>query len=144
MSEPYSGGISHEQTPQINSLENFMCSEIFYTCFQVICMSKEEFQEFQENEGWEEDEDDEDSRAAEALSFEGISALAPEWKQLLHSAAGFTLNLYAEDMETDLKVMEEPHALAKLSHRETRALHVRLGQKSIIRKLQQLTRTSGE
>lgn len=107
-------------------------------------MSKEEFQEFQENEGWEEDEDDEDSRAAQALCFEGISALAPKWKLLLHTAAGFTLNLYAEDVETDLRVMEEPNALAKLSHRERRALHVRLGQKSIIRKLQQLTQTSVE
>lgn len=106
-------------------------------------MSKEEFQEFQENEGWEEDEgDEEDSRAAQALSFEGIVTLAPEWKRLLHTAAGFTLSLYTEDVESDLTVMEEPKALAKLSHRERRALHVRLGQKSIIKKLQRLTQTS--
>lgn len=108
-------------------------------------MSKEEFQEFQENEGWEEDEGDEDdARAAQALSFEGMSTLAPEWKRLLHTAAGFTLNLYTEDLGSDLRVMEEPKALSKLSHREKRALHVRLGQKSIIRKLQQLTETSAE
>lgn len=55
---------------------------------------KEEFQEFQENEGWEEDEDNEgESRAAQALSFEGMSALAPEWKRLLNMAAGFMRNL---------------------------------------------------
>lgn len=108
-------------------------------------MSKEEFREFQENEGWEEDEgDEEDSRAAQALSFEGTPTLAPEWKRLLHAAAGFTLNLYAEDMESDLRLTEEPKALAKLGNRERRALHVRLGQKSILRKLQQLTQTSTE
>lgn len=105
-------------------------------------MSKEEFQEFQENDGWEEDEGEEDARAAQALSFEGMPTLAPEWKRLLHIAAGFALNLYAEDTEADLRVMEEPKALAKLSHRERRALDVRLGQKSIIRQLQQLTQTS--
>lgn len=106
-------------------------------------MSKEEFREFQENEGWEEDEgDEEDSRAAQALSFEGISALTPQWKRLLHMAAGFTLNQYGEDVDSDLRVMGEPKALAKLGHRERRALHVRLGQKSIIRKLQELTQTS--
>ncbi|KAK2838390.1 hypothetical protein Q7C36_013204 [Tachysurus vachellii] len=116
-----------------------------YTTLKVIGMSKEEFQDFQENEGWEEDEgEEEDSRAAQALSFEGISALISHWKRLLHTAAGFTLNLYAEDLESDLRVMEEPKALAKLSHRERRALHVRLGQKSIIRKLQQLTENSTE
>lgn len=114
-----------------------------YITLKVICMSKEEFREFQENEGWEEDEgDEEDSRAAQALSFEGIVTLAPEWKRLLHTAAGFTLSLYTEDVESDLTVMEEPKALAKLGHRERRALHVRLGQKSIINKLQRLTQTS--
>ncbi|KAM9470835.1 N-lysine methyltransferase setd6 [Clarias gariepinus] len=114
-----------------------------YMTLKVICMSREEFQVFQENEGWEDDEnEDEDSRAAQALSFDGIPTLAPEWKRLLHTAAGFTLNVYAEDVESDLRVMEEPKALAKLSHRERRALDVRLGQKSILRKLQQLTHTS--
>lgn len=106
-------------------------------------MSKEKFQEFQENEGWEEDEaDEEDSKAAQALSFDGMSTLAPEWKWLLHTAAGMTLNLYTEDIESDLRMMEEPKALAKISHRERRGLDVRLGQKSILQKLQLLTRTS--
>lgn len=106
-------------------------------------MTKEEFRDFQENEGWEEDEgDEEDSRAAQAMSFEGISALTPQWKRLLHTAAGFTLDLFAEDLESDLRVMEEQKALANLGHRERRALHVRLGQKSIVQKLQQLTATS--
>ncbi|TSS60381.1 N-lysine methyltransferase setd6 [Bagarius yarrelli] len=117
-------------------------TELFMT-LKVLCMSKEEFREFQENEGWEEDEGDEDdSRAAQALSFEGISALNLQWKRLLHTAASITLKLYAEDLESDLKTAEELKALEKLSHRERRALQVRLGQKSIIQKLQELTGTT--
>ncbi|KAI5617283.1 N-lysine methyltransferase setd6 [Silurus asotus] len=111
-----------------------------YMTLKVISMSKEEFREFQENEGWEEDEgEEEDSRAAQAVSFEGIPAMVPEWKRLLNTAAGLTLKQYSEDMESDLRAIKEPKALAKLCHRERRALDVRLGQKSILRKLHQLT-----
>ncbi|XP_026875423.2 N-lysine methyltransferase setd6 isoform X2 [Electrophorus electricus] len=111
-----------------------------YTTLKVLCMSKKEFEEFQENEGWEEDDgDDEDSNMAQALSFEGLPALAPQWKQLLQAAAGFTLGLYSEDVESDRRLLEEPAALAKLNSREARALHVRLGQKTILHHLQQLT-----
>ncbi|XP_076878154.1 N-lysine methyltransferase setd6 [Brachyhypopomus gauderio] len=111
-----------------------------YTTLKVLSMSKAEFEEFQENQGWEVDEGgDEDSKMAQALSFEGLPALDPRWKGLLQAAAGFTLGMYAEDEETDRRVLEEPAALAKLSSRETRALHVRLGQKSILQNLRRLT-----
>uniref|UniRef100_A0A8B9HMP7 SET domain containing 6, protein lysine methyltransferase n=1 Tax=Astyanax mexicanus TaxID=7994 RepID=A0A8B9HMP7_ASTMX len=94
---------------------------------------------FQENEGWEEDDgDDDESKMAEALSFEGLPALAPQWKRLLHAAAGFTMNQFSQDMESDRRLLEEPGSLAKLGPRESKALHVRLGQKSILHDLQQL------
>lgn len=104
-------------------------------------MSKDEFKEFQDNEGWEEDDDD-DSKMAQALSFEGLPALAPKWKKLLHMAAGFTLDQYSEDFESDRRLLEELGAPAKLSPRERKALDVRLGQKSILHRLQQLTQHS--
>ncbi|KAG9271951.1 N-lysine methyltransferase SETD6 [Astyanax mexicanus] len=110
-----------------------------YTSLKVLCMSKEDFKEFQENEGWEEDDgDDDESKMAEALSFEGLPALAPQWKRLLHAAAGFTMNQFSQDMESDRRLLEEPGSLAKLGPRESKALHVRLGQKSILHDLQQL------
>ncbi|XP_066506130.1 N-lysine methyltransferase setd6 [Hoplias malabaricus] len=113
-----------------------------YTTLKVLYMSKEQFKGFQENEGWEDDDgEDEESKAAEALSFEKLSALSPDWKRLLHMAAGFTLEQYSEDMESDLRLLEKPGALTKLSSREKRALNVRLGQKSILHRLQQLTQT---
>ncbi|KAI4902437.1 hypothetical protein NFI96_011488 [Prochilodus magdalenae] len=114
-----------------------------YTTLKVLSMSKEEFKEFQANEGWEEDDgDEEDSKMTQALSFEGLPTLPPEWKRLLHVAAGFTMNQYSEDLDSDRRLLEEPGALAKLSPRERRALHVRLGQKSILHRLQQLTQCS--
>ncbi|XP_062856170.1 N-lysine methyltransferase setd6 [Trichomycterus rosablanca] len=114
-----------------------------YITLKVLCMSEKEFKEYQENEGWEEDEgEDDESKAAQALSFEGIPYLAPKWKQLLNTAAGLVLNQYAEDIKSDLRMVENQQLLSKLSDRERRALHVRLGQKSIIHHLQQLTHIS--
>ncbi|XP_072520119.1 N-lysine methyltransferase setd6 [Salminus brasiliensis] len=114
-----------------------------YTTLKVLCMSKEDFKEFQENEGWEEDDgDDEESKMAQALSFEGLPEMAPAWKRLLRAAAGFTIDQYSEDMESDRRLLDEPGALGKLGPRESKALHVRLGQKSILHHLQQLTQQS--
>ncbi|KAL7862586.1 hypothetical protein SRHO_G00115700 [Serrasalmus rhombeus] len=111
-----------------------------YTTLKVLCMSKEEFKELQANEGWQEDDgNDEDSKMVQALSLEGLPALAPEWKRLLHVAANLTMDQYLEDMDSDCRLLEEPGALAKLSPRERNALNVRLGQKSILHHLQQLT-----
>ncbi|XP_051548202.1 N-lysine methyltransferase setd6-like isoform X2 [Myxocyprinus asiaticus] len=111
-----------------------------HTTLKVLCMSVQEFEEFCENEGWEEDEEDEDDKMEQALSFDRLTALSPEWKRLLHAAAGFTLDSYSEDVDTDRRLLEDQGALAKLSSRERRALHVCYGQKNILQRLQQLTK----
>ncbi|XP_016366894.1 N-lysine methyltransferase setd6-like [Sinocyclocheilus rhinocerous] len=107
-----------------------------YTTLKVLSMTVQDFEEFRENEGWEEDEEDEDDKMEQALSFDGLLGLSAEWKRLLHAAAALTLDSYSEDVETDRRRLEE------LSSRERRALHVRYGQKSILQRLQQLTKKS--
>lgn len=74
------------------------------------------------------------------LSFEGLASLSVQWKRLLHAAAAVTLDSYNEDVETDRRLMEDQRALAELSSRERRALYVRLGQKNILQRIQQLTK----
>uniref|UniRef100_A0A8C2FUB4 N-lysine methyltransferase SETD6 n=1 Tax=Cyprinus carpio TaxID=7962 RepID=A0A8C2FUB4_CYPCA len=113
-----------------------------YTTLKVLCMTVQVFEEFRENEGWEEDEEDEDDKMEQALSFDGLTGLSAEWKCLLHAAAALTLDSYSEDVETDRRRLEDQGALAELSSRERRALHVRYGQKSILQRLQQLTKKS--
>uniref|UniRef100_A0A8C1IJU2 N-lysine methyltransferase SETD6 n=1 Tax=Cyprinus carpio TaxID=7962 RepID=A0A8C1IJU2_CYPCA len=113
-----------------------------YTTLKVLCMTVQVFEEFRENEGWEEDEEDEDDKMEQALSFNGLTGLSAEWKCLLHAAAALTLDSYSEDVETDRRRLEDQGALAELSSRERRALHVRYGQKSILQRLQQLTKKS--
>ncbi|XP_016117050.1 N-lysine methyltransferase setd6 [Sinocyclocheilus grahami] len=107
-----------------------------YTTLKVLSMTVQDFEVFRENEGWEEDEEDEDDQMEQALSFDGLLGLSAEWKRLLHAAAALTLDSYSEDVETDRRRLEE------LSSRERRALHVRYGQKSILQRLQQLTKKS--
>ncbi len=103
-------------------------------------MPVQDFKDFRENEGWEEDEEDEDDKMEQALSFDGLMGLSAEWKCLLHAAAALTLDSYSEDVETDRKWLEDQGALAELGSRERRAVHVRYGQKSILQRLQQLTK----
>lgn len=105
-------------------------------------MSPQEFKEFRENEGWEDDDGDDDDKMEYALSFEGLTELTTEWKRLVHAAAGLTLDSYSEDVEADRRLLGDQEALGKLSGRERRALHVRYGQKNILERLQQLTKSS--
>ncbi|XP_056596126.1 N-lysine methyltransferase setd6 isoform X1 [Triplophysa dalaica] len=113
-----------------------------YTTLKVLCMSPQEFKEFRENEGWEDDDGDDDDKMEYALSFEGLTELTTEWKRLVHAAAGLTLDSYSEDVEADRRLLGDQEALGKLSSRERRALHVRYGQKIILERLQQLTKSS--
>ncbi|XP_020790941.2 N-lysine methyltransferase setd6 isoform X2 [Boleophthalmus pectinirostris] len=106
---------------------------------------KEEFLDFKENEGWEEDDDDDDDTAL-VFSNEGLPKLKIIWKKLIHDAARLTLSCYTDSNEVverkddpDRMLIEDKEALAKLSSRQQRALHVRYGQKSILYKLLELT-----
>ncbi|XP_056307874.1 N-lysine methyltransferase setd6 [Danio aesculapii] len=111
-----------------------------YTTIKVLCMSSQIFEDFRENEGWEEDDEDDDNKMEQDLSFEGLAGLSEGWKRLLYAAATMTLDSYNEDVETDRRLMEDQRALAELSSRERRALYVRLGQKNILQRIQQLTK----
>ncbi len=108
-------------------------------------MSKEEFSEFKDNEGWEED-DEEDEKISLAFSNEGLPGLKASWKRLIHEAARLTVRCYREKLEgdgadRDQLLMEDKVALAGLSSRQQNALQVRCGQKSILYRLIELTRS---
>lgn len=108
-------------------------------------MSKEDFSEFKENEGWEEDDED-DEKIALAFSYEGLTGLKASWKHLIHKAARQTLGSYGEGEErvgvdSDRALIEDQAALAKLSRRQQNALQVRYGQKSILCRVMELTRS---
>lgn len=116
---------------------------------QVLCMSKEEFTEFTENEGWEEDEEDEEMISL-AFSYEGLPGVNDSWKWLIHAAARLTVKSYsdkgkgvmeAEAVDSDWALIEDKAALAALNHRQRNALQVRCGQKSILYKVMELTKS---
>lgn len=115
-------------------------------CLQVLCMSKEELAEFKDNEGWEEDDEDDES-VSQAFANEGLPELKASWKRLIHEAARLTLRSYGDEeeeekvMDNDRSLMEDKAALAGLSCRQWKALHVRFGQKSILHGLMQLTKS---
>uniref|UniRef100_A0A3Q3QGW9 N-lysine methyltransferase SETD6 n=1 Tax=Monopterus albus TaxID=43700 RepID=A0A3Q3QGW9_MONAL len=112
-----------------------------HTYLRVLCMSKEEFSEFRENEGWEED----DEEISLAFSMEGLPGLKASWKQLIHEAACQTMRSYRdgeEGVDSDQVLTADKVALAALSSRQQNALHVRYGQKSILHRLMELTRSS--
>ncbi|XP_054476284.1 N-lysine methyltransferase setd6 isoform X2 [Anoplopoma fimbria] len=115
-----------------------------HTVLKVLCMSREEFSEFKDNEGWEEDEEEEISLA---FSNEGLSGLKASWKWLIHEAAHLTVRSYG-DMEegeggakSDQELMEDKAAFEGLSSRKQKALQVRCGQKSILHRLMELTKS---
>ncbi|XP_022061864.1 N-lysine methyltransferase setd6 isoform X1 [Acanthochromis polyacanthus] len=118
-----------------------------HTALKVLCMSAEEFSEFKENEGWEEDEDDE--KISQAFSNDGLPELKPSWKRLIHETARLTLRSYGDGEEKlgenavdgDRALMEDKAALAGLSCRQQRALQVRYGQKRILQRLMELTKS---
>uniref|UniRef100_A0AAY4E470 N-lysine methyltransferase SETD6 n=1 Tax=Denticeps clupeoides TaxID=299321 RepID=A0AAY4E470_9TELE len=115
-----------------------------YTTLKILCMQPELFVEFKENEGWEEAEDEnEEEKITRSLSIEGLPALDCRWKQILHVSVGFTLDSYGEDIQTDRKLLGDETALANLSSRARRALHVRHGQKCILQKIWHLTQPTG-
>lgn len=113
---------------------------------QVLCMSKEEFSEFKDNEGWEEDEE-EDDKISLTFSNEGLPGLKASWKWLIHEVARLTVTSYGEEKtegrgaDGDKALMEDEAALAGLSRRQRNALQVRYGQKSILYRLMELTKT---
>lgn len=116
---------------------------------QVLCMSKEEFTEFKENEGWEEDEEDEETISL-AFSYEGLPGVNDSWKWLIHAAAHLTVKSYsdkgkgvteAEAVDSDQVVIEDKAALAALNPRQWNALQVRCGQKNILHKVMELTKS---
>ncbi|XP_049431037.1 N-lysine methyltransferase setd6 [Epinephelus fuscoguttatus] len=113
------------------------------TVLKVLCMSAEEFSEFKDNEGWE--EDDEDDEASLAFSNEGLPGLKASWKWLIHEAARLTLRSYGDEEEQGVKsdqaLMEDKAAFKGLSSRQQNALQVRCGQKSILHRLVELTKS---
>lgn len=121
-----------------------------HTHLKVLCMSKEEFTEFKDNEGWEEDEED-DEEISLALSNEGLPGLSAPWKRLINETALLTLGSYAkgddhektegDGVDRDRALVEDQAAFAGLSSRQQRALHVRWGQKSILYRLMELTKS---
>lgn len=123
-------------------------------CFvhlQVTCMSGKEFSEFKDNEGWEEDDED-DEKISLAFSNEGLPGLKASWKGLIREMARLTLRSYRdgdeeegkieeEDVDGDRALIEDKAALAAMSSRQQRALQVRYGQKSILYRLIELTKS---
>ncbi|TKS73075.1 N-lysine methyltransferase setd6 [Collichthys lucidus] len=117
-----------------------------HTVLKVISMSGKEFSEFKDNEGWEEDEED-DEKISLAFSNEGLSGLKASWKGLICETARLTVRSYrdekekTEDVDVDRALIEDEAALAALSSRQQRALQVRYGQKSILYRLMELTKS---
>lgn len=114
-------------------------------------MTREEFSEFKDNEGWEEDEEDEE-KVSFALSNEGLPGLKASWKCLIHEAARLTVRSYRDGEEeeagvegggvdSDWTLMEDKTLLAGLSRRQKNALQIRCGQKSILHRLMELTKS---
>lgn len=105
-------------------------------------MSMEEFSEFKDNEGWEEEEDEEDVRISLSFSNEGLPTLKASWKRLIHEAARLTVSSYGVGEEDrDQALIEDKAARAALSSRQLSALQVRYGQKSILYRLMELTKS---
>ncbi|XP_034061784.1 N-lysine methyltransferase setd6 [Gymnodraco acuticeps] len=102
-----------------------------HSVLKVLCMSEEEFSEFKDHEGWEEDEEEEISLA---FSYEALPGLNASWKWLIHEAARLTASSYG-DWE------EGGSAPEGLSSRQQRALQVRCGQRSILHRLMELTKS---
>ncbi|XP_041651752.1 N-lysine methyltransferase setd6 [Cheilinus undulatus] len=118
-----------------------------HTALKVLCMSEDEFTEFKDNEGWEEDEED-DEKISLAFSNDGLPGLKASWKHLIHETACLTVRSYSEETEKmvgdndrDQVLIEDQAAFAGLSSRQQRALQVRWGQKSILYRLMELTKS---
>ncbi|XP_069573001.1 LOW QUALITY PROTEIN: N-lysine methyltransferase setd6 [Brachyistius frenatus] len=113
-----------------------------HTALKVLCMSKDELSEFKDNDGWEEDEEDEEEKVSQMFSNDGLPELKASWKRLLHETVRLTLRSYGdgggEVVERDRALMEHT---AALSCRQQRALQVRYGQKSILHKLMELSKS---
>lgn len=101
-------------------------------------MSKTEFSEFKDNEGWEEDEEDEEMVSL-AFSHEGLPGLKASWKWLIHEAACLTVRSYGEEGKMEGGGVDRDKA--GLSSRQWNALQVCCGQKSILNRLMELTKS---
>ncbi|XP_047237692.1 N-lysine methyltransferase setd6 isoform X3 [Girardinichthys multiradiatus] len=112
-----------------------------HSALKLLCMSPDEFSEFKDNEGWEEDDEDDD-KITQIFSNEGLPDLKASWKRLIHEAARLTLKSYGDgELESDRLLMEDQAALKGLSSRQWRALQVHFGQKMILHRLLQLTKS---
>ncbi|XP_035497482.1 N-lysine methyltransferase setd6 [Scophthalmus maximus] len=103
-----------------------------HTALKVLCMSKDEFSDYRENEGWEDDEEEDE----ETFSNEGLPGLKDSWKWLICEAVRLTLESYGEEVAEGDKA-----ALGGLSSRQRNALQVQYGQKSILHKVMELTKS---
>lgn len=105
-------------------------------------MSKEEFSDYKDNEGWEEEGDEEEeAKISHAFSNDGLPELKDQWKRLIHEAARQTASSYGDGADGDQALMEDKVARAGLSSRQLNALQVRYGQKSILYRLMELTKS---
>ncbi|CAJ1057481.1 N-lysine methyltransferase setd6 [Xyrichtys novacula] len=136
-----------ENTALVFSKQGCLTDTELHTALKVLCMSREEFSEFKDNDGWEDVEEDEE-KISLLYTNEGLPGLKAAWKRLIHEAARLTVKSYMEEGETegeyvdkDQVLIEDQVALAKLSRREQNALQVRCGQKSILYKLMELTKS---
>ncbi|XP_038149851.1 N-lysine methyltransferase setd6 [Cyprinodon tularosa] len=110
-----------------------------HSALKLLSMSQDEFSEFKDNEGWEEEDED---AISQAFSNEGLPDLKASWKALIHEAVRLTLGSYGDsELESDRLLMEDKVALKGLTSRQWRALQVRFGQKRILHKLLELTKS---
>ncbi|XP_047451454.1 N-lysine methyltransferase setd6 [Mugil cephalus] len=144
--------IMQERTAFVFSKQGCLTDTELHTALKFLCMSKEEFSEFKDNEGWEDDEEEDEEKISLAFSNEGLPELKAPWKILIHEAARLTLRSYAEEEEEQGKVeekvlegdgalIEDKAALAGLSRRQQNALQVRYGQKTILHRVMELTKS---
>uniref|UniRef100_A0A3Q2YP62 N-lysine methyltransferase SETD6 n=1 Tax=Hippocampus comes TaxID=109280 RepID=A0A3Q2YP62_HIPCM len=110
-----------------------------HSVLKVLCMSREEFLEFKNNDGWEDDED-EDETIFQVFSNDGLLELKSKWRRLIHEAARLTVMGYP-NLDEDRVLMEDQASLERLSRRQRNALKVRYGQKSILDKVMELTKS---
>ncbi|KAM9375482.1 N-lysine methyltransferase setd6 isoform 2-T2 [Pholidichthys leucotaenia] len=138
--------IMQEKPAIVFGKEGCLTDMELHITLKVLCMSKEEFSEFKHNEGWEEDDED-DEKISQALSNDGLSELKTSWKRLIHEAAHLTLMSYGDGeeekkvMDRDRLLIEDEAALAELSCRQWKALHVRYGQLNILNRVMELTKS---
>lgn len=130
-----------ENGAYVFSKQGCLTDSELHSAVKLLCMSQEEFSEFKDNEGWEDDDEDDD-KISQAFSNEGLPNLKASWKRLIHEAVRLTLRSYGDgELENDRLLIEDKAALKELSSRQWRALQVRFGQRMILHRLLELTKS---